>query len=100
MLTKRQALVLVTQKINEPDPYWPDMPEIVVMEEHTIEKEWGWVFFYQSSDYLKTGELCDQLAGNAPYIVNKATGELVETGTTLPTEDYIREYEQQIEKDV
>jgi hypothetical protein len=96
LLTKQQALEKVTHKINEPDPYWPEKSEIVVMDEHTIEKEWGWVFFYESSDYLKTGDFSDQLVGNAPFIVNKATGELVETGTALPIEDYIKEYESQI----
>jgi hypothetical protein len=100
MLTKEQALEKVTHKINEPDPYWPDKPKIVVMDEHTIEKEWGWVFFYESSDYLQTGGFSNRLAGNAPYIVNKATGELVETGTALPTEDYIKKFEQQIGKNV
>ena len=97
MLTKQQALEKVTRKINEPDPYWPEMPEMVVMDEHTIEKDWGWVFFYDSSDHLEYGDFCDRLVGNAPYIVNKATGELVETETALPTEDYIEEYERQME---
>ena len=98
VLTKQEALEKVAHKINEPDPYWPEKPEIVVMDENTIEKEWGWVFFYESANYLQTGEFSDQVAGNAPYIVDKATGEVVETGTAQPIEVYIREYERRIKK--
>ena len=87
---------MVERRINEPDPYWPDKPRIVVMEECTIEKEWGWVFFYQSSEYLESGDPDSQLAGNAPYVVNKQNGELYSTGTALPIEEYIDEYEKKI----
>lgn len=96
MLTREQAQEIVELKINEPDPYWPEKPRIVVLEECTIEKEWGWIFFYQSSEYLETGDASSQLAGNAPYIVNKQSGELHETGTAFPVEDYIDEYEKKI----
>ena len=45
MLNREQAQEIVEQKINEPDPYWPEKPGIIVLEECTIEKEWGWIFF-------------------------------------------------------
>ena len=96
MLNREQAQEKVKLKINEPDPCWPEKPRIIILDECTIEKEWGWVFFYQSSEYLETGDFSSQLAGNAPYIVNKATGELHETGTAFSVEHYIKEYEQQI----
>ena len=63
------------------------------IDDETIEKEYGWVFFYQTEKYLRTGNIIDALAGNAPYIVNKYTGELIETGTANPVEEYIAEYE-------
>jgi TATA-box binding protein (TBP) (component of TFIID and TFIIIB) len=37
------------------DPYNPT--DYAVLEIETIEKEWGWVFFYQSKKYIETGEL-------------------------------------------
>jgi hypothetical protein len=49
---------------------------------------WGWVVFYSAS----TGEL---VAGNAPYIVDKQSGEVLETGTAEPLEVYIRRIEKQ-----
>jgi hypothetical protein len=93
MLTKAQAQKQVEHHINQPDPYWPEKPRIVVLKEDTIEKDWGWVFFYESSAYLDTGDFSSKLAGNAPFIVNKDNGELRATGTAYEIEHYIDEYE-------
>ena len=43
----------------------------------------------------KTCHFVDTLVGNAPYIVNKYTGEVIETGTAYPIEEYIEEYEKE-----
>ena len=96
MLTKEKAREKVEAKINEPDSYWPDKPVLVVDDEQTIEKDWGWVFFYNSNEYLKSGNMDDALMGNAPYIVIKNTGELIETGTAYDIDHYIKEYESKI----
>lgn len=98
MLTKEKAREIIEAKINEPDPYWPDKPVLIVDDEQTIDKEWGWVFFYNSSEYLKSGNMDDALMGNAPFIVNKHTGDIIETGTAYDIEHYIREYELKIYK--
>ena len=95
MLTREEAKQLVHKRINAVDTYGPRTPELVVMDGETIEKEYGWVFFYQTKEYLKTGDSGDALVGNAPYIVNKYSAELIETGTANPVEDYIAEYEEQ-----
>ena len=96
MLTREKAKEIIESKLNQPDPYWPDKPKIVVIDEQTVEKEWGWVFFYNTTEYLKTEELDDALVGNAPYIVNKNTGEIIETGTAYDIEHYIKEYESKL----
>ena len=80
-------------RINAHDPYADQAVEFAIIDDETIEKEYGWVFFYQTKEYLKTGNMIDTLVGNAPYIVNKYTGELIETGTANPIEQYIAEYE-------
>ena len=64
-----------------------------VLEEETIEKQWGWVFFYQAKSYIETGDFREMLGGNAPIIVNRNTGELFHTGTAHEVEHYISEYE-------
>jgi hypothetical protein len=93
MLTREEAKELVYARINAHDPHAGQAVELAIIDAETIEKEYGWVFFYQTKEYLKTGNIVDALVGNAPYIVNKYTGELIETGTAKPVEEYIAEYE-------
>ncbi len=93
MLTREEARELVYARINAEDPYAERAVELAIIDDETIEKEYGCIFFYQTKEYLKTGNVVDALVGNAPYIVNKYTGELIETGTANPVEEYIAEYE-------
>jgi Immunity protein 35 len=67
--------------------------EFVVMDEFTVERSWGWVFFYNSRRFVETRDPLQALGGNAPYIVDRTTGEVRVTGTARPTEEYIAEYE-------
>ena len=64
-----------------------------IVREATIAKPCGWVFFYQSKEFPDHGTLSEQLAGNAPIVVNRNTGELSVTGTAKPLDDYLKEYE-------
>jgi len=50
-------------------------------------------FFWGSDLYKKTGEFRYALGGNSPFIVNRHTGAVVETGTAFPTEVYVQRYE-------
>ena len=93
MLTREEARQLVYARISAEGSCAEHTVELAILDNETIEKEYGWVFFYQTKEYLKTGNILDALVGNAPYIVNKYTGELIETGTANPIEDYIAEYE-------
>ena len=89
---------MVVAELARPPKYtYPDDPiDLVIVDESTIEKEWGWIFFYNSERYLTTGEISHALAGNAPYIVNRHTGEMRSTGTAYPIEHYIAEYEREL----
>ena len=90
MLTISEAQAIVE---NAMSALMPDDEEWVIVDDYTIEKPWGWVFFYNSREYVSTGDPQYQLIGNAPYIVNKATGELADTGTAEDIEVYISRYE-------
>jgi hypothetical protein len=63
-----------------------------IIQDATIEKPFGWVFFYNSREFLETGDLSFALTGNAPIIVDKFTGLITETGTAYPIEYYIENY--------
>ena len=92
MITIEEAMALVQFEISKEDPYEPKLV-FEILESATLEKEWGWVFFYDSVDHIRTGDDKDAIAGNAPFIVNRNSGELVVTGTAWPIEKYIEDYE-------
>ena len=73
--------------------------EGVVLEESTLDRPYGWVFFYQSRACVETGDTTQMLAGNAPVIFNRFTGEYRVTGTARPLEDYLSEYEAELPPD-
>ena len=62
--------------------------------EHTL------VFFYQTADYLRTGDDTPALAGNGPILVSKLTGVVQVAGTALSVESSIQEFERNPTKSV
>ncbi len=72
--------------------------EPIILDEYTIEKDFGWVFFYSSRKYEETQIISYSLAGNAPIIVNKFDSSLHLTGTARETEYYIDKYEEKLKK--
>lgn len=52
----------------------------------TMEREFGWVFFYGCSDPSIL------IAGYAPFIVDRRDGTIHVTGTAYPTEKYLESY--------
>ena len=89
-MTKNEAQEIVKEylvRLQKGTPY-----EFVVMEDRTREEDFGWVFVYNSKEFVETGDLQWALAGNAPLIVDRFTGELHVTGTVYRVEHYIDEY--------
>jgi Immunity protein 35 len=90
MLTKAEALALVSAKLSEISP--PDDP-VAIVDAHTIEKPFGWVFFYNSKRFFETGNFLYLLFGNGPVIVNRYTGSVEFFGTGWPELEIVDEYE-------
>lgn len=67
--------------------------ELCVLPDETVECSSGWVFFFNSKKFIRTGDPKYGLAGNGPLLVNKNTGDIVQLGTAYPVEDYIAHYE-------
>jgi hypothetical protein len=88
-LSMADALKLVLQRLQAMTA--PGTP-FAIVESHTIEKPFGWIFFYQSKKFLETGLSQDKLAGNGPIIVNKYEGTIEFLGS-LTTWELISEYE-------
>jgi hypothetical protein len=58
---------------------------VVRVDEH----DFGWVYFYDSSKHVNTGDMGFALVGNAPLIVDRNDGKLYVTGSAHPIEHYL-----------
>lgn len=93
-MTRDEAAARVRSELDRKPRGWRRRPEeFVVVDELTREFPWGWVFFYNSRQFIETRDPLDALGGNAPFIVNRDTGEIRMTGTANSIKHYIREYE-------
>ena len=69
--------------------------ELMLIESATLEKTYGWIFFYNSRQYIEEGNMSLALAGNTPLIVERRSGKLTVTGTARSIEYYSDLYEKQ-----
>ena len=93
MATLSEARAVVDEYLKGDAGELPEEDALVVLEEQTIERPWGWVFFYTSRLWLQTGELRYALAGNAPVIVERQSLRVLPTGTAFPVDHYIANFE-------
>jgi hypothetical protein len=94
MLERTDALGLVSRKLAE---MAPDGEQWVVVNDKTLDKPYGWIFFYNSKEFIETGHAPHRLAGNGPVIVNKFTGSIDFFGSAPPIDAILQNYERQIQ---
>ncbi|MVT07974.1 YrhB domain-containing protein [Chitinophaga tropicalis] len=87
MVTYQEALGIIKKYLNIDQD-----ASFFIMEDKTVEFEYGWVFFYQTTDYIEINGVKVGLGGNAPYIVDKRDGSVHVTGTAYPHQKYINDY--------
>ena len=80
------------------ESFLPELPDedtgkLRLIDEATIERDFGWVFFWNTTAFLDEGDDFARLGGNAPIIIDWRDGSLHLTGTGEPTEQYIQNYE-------
>jgi Immunity protein 35 len=69
---------------------------VVVLDEHTVKRGWGWAFCYQPKRFVETRDWRNGLIENAPYLVNRANGEFGPSGTSQTVSKLIEKYEQRL----
>lgn len=94
MLTKEQAREIALKEILKNWNIEDDEP--IILDEETIEEDFGWIFFYDSRIHQETQIFSYALAGNAPVIVNKTDGSTYLTGTARDIDYYIDEYRREV----
>lgn len=84
---KKLAEKFVNRKYNVPNDV------LVILDDKTIEKEYGWYFFSTSKRFLETKNWKDMVAGNGIVLVEKLGGQIIQFGTAYSADHYIEEYE-------
>jgi len=66
--------------------------DLELIDQDTAETMLGWVFFYNSAEFLRTGDALWALAGNSPLFVSR-DGALIELPTHQPWQQSVAEME-------
>ncbi len=66
--------------------------EVKLFHDPIHEGEYGWVFSYQSKQYIRSRSISDALVGNSPLLIDKHTAKLHVLGTGYPVEYYVENY--------
>lgn len=67
--------------------------EFVLVDDGTVEKDWGWVFQFGTKEYLQSRSPMDLVPGTGPLVVEKADGSFSFLSTSVPPQVAITEYE-------
>ncbi|MBI3831578.1 MAG: hypothetical protein HY291_18810 [Planctomycetes bacterium] len=97
MLTRDAARLQVLLDLQRRHGHRQGPEELVILDEHTIERPWGWVFFYTTRGW-RDGEDIYAIGGNAPYMINLQDGSIRLAGTALTIDEYIEAYEVELER--
>jgi hypothetical protein len=63
--------------------------EFALISDKTIEVSGGWIFFYNSREFIETGNPISALAGNGPIFVDR-TGAVRHLPSALPWDEAIK----------
>jgi len=84
MITKQDAFKIVREKLDA---------EYDILEESTVEKDYGWIVFPQTKTYINTQNFEEMAVGSGGILVEKLSGRTVQFGSAYPTETNIKIYE-------
>jgi hypothetical protein len=87
VITKQEAKKLATEYLRQRG--WNDF---VIGDDSMIEEDFGWIFHYQSAEFLSTGNIYESFIGNAPVLVDRENGAIQSTGTALEIDFFIKVY--------
>lgn len=87
-LTKEEARELVEHEVGR--------GSLVILDDATLEREWGWVFFSDTRKFAETGDFQYGLLGLGPTFVNRFDGAVTHWGSGLPACAWIDVHERQL----
>lgn len=92
MISKKHLKEIAEKYVNEMEKRGEI--KLSILYDLSIEKDYGTIFFYNTLKYYQTKDEKENiLVGNAPFLVEKETGKIIDFGTARSEEYYIKEYE-------
>lgn len=91
-MTIEAAMTLVQSYLDEKSLSAED--NLVILKDKVVEKEYGWIFIFNSKRFIETGNILYSLGGNGPIVVEKESGKFHELGSAKDFEDTIKEFEE------
>ena len=70
----------------------PNNP-IIINDTLTLERPYGWIFFYNSQKYIMTKNPLYAIFGNCPIVIEKETGMMSFLGTALNLSEELEIFE-------
>ena len=92
MITFEQARGIAVTEIAKALPKY----DFVLLDEETIIRPYGWIFYYTTRKHRETGHIMDSVPGNAPFVVNSSDGTVHFLPTGVPTPVALKAYERGI----
>lgn len=86
VISRSAALQIAQAKINELASAAGD--DFALMPNETREVDQGWVFFFNSADFVRTGNHLHALAGNGPLLVRR-DGGVIALPSAVPWEEVV-----------
>jgi hypothetical protein len=94
-VSKDQALSIAQNVLAEDTTH-----DLVILKDRTVERPFGWVFFYAPRRYAETGDKQYLLPGTAPLVVLRASGATEYLPTSIPPSRAIEIFEKRWEERV
>ncbi|UEQ75221.1 hypothetical protein [Chryseobacterium arthrosphaerae] len=91
MLTENEILKIAKKYVSESEKDFKT--QMVLLEDYIVKKSYGHIFFYTTKAKFENPESEIDIVGNAPFIVERKSGKIVEFGTARSSTYYIEEYE-------
>ena len=88
VINRESAIALARERINQLAQAAGD--EFEILSDSTREIEGGWVFFFNTADFVRTGSPTSALAGNSPILVTHE-GAIYELSSAIPWEDAVKQ---------
>jgi hypothetical protein len=93
MLTDKEILNIAEPYLKRKGEFGGSDIEVVVLTEEIIKKDYGSIYYYQSKEFILTGNINKALTPGTPFLVEKSTGRVVAFASAMSLENNIKLYE-------